>query len=154
MRRYTVMLGALGLFLVAGLGTAKPSQADGSKYRGQWACSSESQISFFGPVAGVWLLEMDKAGNLTGEETTASGDPFLELSATFSGKMNALDNGSIRGQLAAHVTNPPGLPDSTFEMLCVGMDTRGGRYSEMRCLDVTDEPNGADVVGLVLCKRR
>jgi hypothetical protein len=46
----------------------------------------------------------------------------------------------------------------TFTLLCIGMDTQGGHYRELRCLDLTDEPGAGatstDLLGLLTCKRR
>ena len=142
-------------------GGASPSlqQAEGlNKYRGEYACSVESPTSFFGPVAGLALLRLDRDANLHVEQTIASGDPFVELSTVFDGRLTLQANGSLRGTAIGHVTNFPGLPDLTFTLLCLGMDTQGDQYREMRCLDLTDEPGtggtSTDIVGLLMCKRR
>jgi hypothetical protein len=142
-------------------GGASPSlqQAEGlNKYRGEWGCSIESPTSFFGPLAGLALLALDRDGNIHVEETVASADPFAEIATTFDGRMILQANGALRGTAIGHVTNFPGLPDLTYTLMCVGMDTQGGQYREMRCLDLTDEPGtgatSTDIIGLLTCKKR
>ena len=54
----------------------------------------------------------------------------------------------------ARTTNVPNVPDQTLSLVCIGMDMQEDRYREMRCLDVTDEPNGTDSVGVLMCKLR
>ena len=147
--------------LIAAWGGASPSLAQETsvtaalkKYRGEWGCSSDSPVSFFGPVAGIALLRLDRSGNITGEETIASADPFAELHVVLSGRLSAQANGALRGTVSLQVTDPPGVPDQTLSLLCIGMDTQGDRYREMRCLDITNEPDGTDLVGVLLCKSR
>lgn len=160
MKKSAVSLCMWSIASIVAWGGASPSLAQEEntgalkKYRGEWGCSSDSPISAFGPVAGIALLRLDRSGNITGEETIASADPFVELHVTLSGKVSPQANGAIRGTVSVQVTDPPGIPDQTLALLCIGMDTQGDRYREMRCLDVTDEPAGTDLVGVLLCKTR
>ena len=161
MKKMVVSLCIWSIASIVAWGGARPSLAqEGSaaselrKYRGDWGCSTESSVSFFGPVAGIALVRMDKSGKITGDETIASADPFAELHVTFDGRLSVQANGALRGTVSLQTTDPPGIPDQIFTILCIGMDTQGDRYKEMRCLDVTDEPAGTDLVGVLLCKSR
>ena len=162
--RSLLWLGVVAVALLAGA-AAQPAWADESaggvlkKYRGDWGCFFEAQ-SVFGPIKGLELIHIDRAGNVLGEETVAyAGPPFLEAQTIISGQMSPQPNGSIQGVLTLHVVEPPGIPDVLFDILCEGVVPQGDRYTEMRCLDVfpqppVPQPDGSKVVGLLQCKSR
>lgn len=161
MMKSGVSLCVWSLAVIVAWGAASPSLAQeaspGStlkKFRGDWACTFESPASLFGPLRGIELVTLDRSGNATGEETVVGADPFVALRTTFSGRMFPQANGSIQGVLTLHVVDPPGLPDQDFQIQCVGMDTQGDRYREMRCLDIFDQSDGSHVIGILTCKAR
>jgi len=125
-----------------------------AKYRGDWACTFQSPVSLSGPLMGIELIHLDRAGRVTAEETVASTDPFVPLKTTFSGRLSPQENGTLKGVLVLHIVDPPGIPDQNFDILCAGMDLQGDRYNEMRCLDFLPQLDGSKVVGITSCRHR
>jgi hypothetical protein len=150
----TRLAGLVFLGLALALVAAPASAVDGVKvkaFRGNWACSFEAAHGFFGETAGVAHLNIARNGDLTGEEIIASAEPHVELDVEMSGRMRSRANGMIRGDITVHVANLPGVPDQEFEIVCVGSDPEGDRYTHMRCLDVFDEPDGTHQVAVLEC---
>ncbi|HXT19484.1 MAG TPA: hypothetical protein VN923_01925 [Thermoanaerobaculia bacterium] len=150
----------LGLWLVATAALAAERVTGDAaanvvkKYRGDWGCFFEAPQSQFGPIRGLELITIDRAGNVVGEESVAYNDPFLEAQTTFAGQLAAQDNGTLAGQLILHVVSPPGIPDVPFDIICEGVSPQGDRYNEMRCLDVFPQQDGSKVIGILQCKQR
>lgn len=158
--RSLLWLGVAAVVLLTGA-AARAATAEESaggvlkKYRGDWGCFFEAPQSLFGPIRGLELIHIDRAGNVLGEETVAyAAAPFPAAQTIISGQMSPQPNGSIQGVLTLHVVEPPGIPDVAFDILCEGVVPQGDRYTEMRCLDIFPQPDGSKVVGLLQCKSR
>lgn len=160
MKKRAVSFCVAGIAAITALVPASPLRAEGTsailaKYRGSWACTFEAPVSPAGPVRGIELFRLDRAGRvLDFEETVASTEPFVALQNTLSGTVFPQPNGTLKGTLVLHTIDPPGLPDQEIEIQCIGMDLQGDRYREMRCLDFFPQADGTTVVGLISCKPR
>ncbi len=124
-----------------------------SRFQGDWGCSFTSPVSFFGPLAGIAEVQLDSDGNLSGTETIATSDPFIEANATLSGQLFPESDGTIGGDITVTVDIPGAIPVSG-SLKCVGMDRIEQTFREMRCLDLVDEPEGTDSVSILECKRQ
>ena len=135
---------------------AQDSENTLKKFKGNWGCSFESPVSFFGPLAGIAQLQLDGEGNLSGTETIASADPFIVVNAILSGKMSGEPDGTIAGDVTVQI-DIPDVPPQTGpddELKCVGMRKKNGKYRDMRCLGLLNEPEGTDLVTILECKRQ
>src|SRR6185503_13106354 len=117
----------LGLWLVATAALAAERVTGDAaanvvkKYRGDWGCFFEAPQSQFGPIRGLELITIDRAGNVAGEESVVYNDPFIAAQTTFGGQLAAQDNGTLAGVLVLHVVSPPGIPDVPFDIICEGV---------------------------------
>lgn len=57
-----------GRAAAAAAGAGARQDSGFSKYKGEWGCSVESPVSFFGPIAGLLIVRLDRDGNLHAEE--------------------------------------------------------------------------------------
>lgn len=133
-------------------------QNDLRAFAGNWGCSFTSPISFFGPIAGIATLNIDPTGRVVGDETVASGEPFVLLELEITGQVREGPNGTINGSLT--ITHPSFAPQ-TGRIRCVGTTNRLGEFQAMSYLDLNDEPGGTggtgpstDQVSLLHCARQ
>ncbi len=161
-KRLLFMLGVLGLFtlalMVPGRVAVARDTGDLRAFAGNWGCTFNSPVSFFGPIAGLVTLNIDPAGKVIGHETVASADPFVLLEIEVSGSFSEGPNGTVNG---TWTLTHPSFPTQTGKLRCVGTANRLGQFEVMSCLDMNDEPGGAggggpstDSVSILRCERQ
>ncbi|MCP4199671.1 MAG: hypothetical protein GY762_21205 [Proteobacteria bacterium] len=147
------------IFTVLLAGTWEYSSEKGHKVKnpwaGQWACAMDS--SHAEPmVISLQQLTISRKGTYTGIVKTAiasdTGDDFL-LDCTGNGTLTEVREGyaTLEGTGVCDLY-PDIEADSVAD--CVGMLKGKNGYLEMRCIDLTQEPDGQEILFLNICKRQ
>ncbi len=152
----TVGLVMCSLFFVSSRSSDDVLHAAGHKnpWAGQWACSVDSSHSE--PIIiSLQQLTINKNGTYTGIVKTAISsypDDFM-LDCTGSGTVTEVREGYITMEGTGECEQAPGiLAESVAD--CVGMLRGPHGFHEMRCIDLTQEPDGQELLFTNTCKRQ
>lgn len=122
-------------------------------WAGEWGCSFENE-SGGSPLTTISQLTIGKKGKVTAVSKTAtlSADPFDIIDCTATGRVEKLGDHYIRYEVEGSCL---GDLEVAFEQQaeCTSVMNEGKGYTEIYCIDLTEEPDNRRQVALSTCKR-
>ncbi len=154
---WTVGVAMCLLFFASGCSSDDVAHATlpGNPWAGQWGCAVESSTSEIF-VHSVQQLTIDINGAYTGIVTTVlhlAPEDDLILDCTASGTVTEVRDGYATLEGTGECEQFPGLVAESVAD-CVGMLRGANGFLEMRCIDLTQEPDGRETLLMNICKRQ
>lgn len=129
-----------------------------NKWAGKWGCSFEVGETESGPLTAITQLTIYRNGNLDANSTSATNNPapFNIFECTATGAIENVKDDYMRYDIKGQCR---GTDDVAFDFEqqadCLGVMNLGRGYTELNCIDTTDEPDeeNRDQVWLATCKK-
>lgn len=125
-------------------------------WAGDWGCSFQIDAPPLGPFASIAQLKIKPDGEVTGvtRAATAAAPPNDIVDCTVTGTITEIRDHYITFENVAVCEDL--LPGQEFEQVqdCIGVLLTGKGYTELNCIDLTQEEEpAATLVSLSTCKR-
>ncbi len=124
---------------------------------GEWGCSFQISDPPAGPQVVLTQLTIDSNGNATSVTKTATlfPPPFNEINCTATGTISELRDHYIRYEVVGRCPLEGSEVEFEQQAECIGLMNEGNGYTELNCIDLTDEPDeeNREHISLATCKK-